>query len=178
MPNLFLSKSDFKVAMTCPTKLYYRKMKYPTLMEGNEFMEMLAEGGYAVGKLATLLYPGGVDLSNEGSPQKSAERTTELLLNNENIIIYEASVTFQDFLIRIDILEKKGTTINLIEVKAKSFNSNDFIAEKKTFGEYLEDLVFQYFVIKNAFPQFNIKPFLFMPDKAKTTNLESLIRMK
>jgi hypothetical protein len=41
-----LPKSDFKVAMTCSTKLYYRKLKYPTTMEGNEFMEMLAEGGY------------------------------------------------------------------------------------------------------------------------------------
>jgi hypothetical protein len=174
MPILKLSKSDFKVAMTCPTKLYYRKLKYPTTMEGNEFMEMLAEGGYMVGKLATLLYPGGIDLSNEGSPEKSAEKTMELLLNNENIVIYEASVMFENFLIRIDILEKKGNTINLIEVKAKSFDSYNATEAKKGLGEYLEDVVFQYFVLKNAYPEFTIKPFLFMPDKAKTTNLEGL----
>lgn len=92
MAKLFLSKSDFKVAMTCPTKLYYRKLKYPTTMDGNEFMEMLAEGGYMVGKLATLLYPEGVDLSNEGSPEKSAVSA----LNNALLILKISSlfVTF------------------------------------------------------------------------------------
>jgi CRISPR/Cas system-associated exonuclease Cas4 (RecB family) len=49
MAKYYLSKSDFKVAMTCPAKLYYRKLKFPTTMEGNEFMEMLAEGDYMVG---------------------------------------------------------------------------------------------------------------------------------
>ena len=93
-----LSKSDFKVAMTCPTKLYYRKLKYPTTMEGNEFMEMLAEGGYMVGKLATLLYPGGVDLSDERSPEKSAEITKELLLNNDFNKINKISSSFCEFL--------------------------------------------------------------------------------
>ena len=171
---MFLSKSDFKVAMTCPTKLYYRKLKYPTTAEGNEFMELLAEGGYMVGKLATLRYPGGVDLSNEGSPEKSAEKTKELILTHENIVIFEASVLFENFLIRVDILEKKGNVINLIEVKAKSFDSAKHEESKKGLGEYLEDLVFQYFVIKNAFPQYTLKPFLYMPDKAKTTNLEGL----
>jgi hypothetical protein len=174
MKKLFISKSDFKVAMTCPTKLYYRKLKYPTTNEGNEFMEMLAEGGYMVGKLATLIYPDGVDLSNEGSPEKSAEKTTELLLNNENIVIYEASLMFENFLIRIDILDKKGNTINLIEVKAKSFDGLQPEKSIKELGPYLEDVVFQYFVLKNAFSQFKIIPYLFMPDKSKTTGLEGL----
>ena len=174
MANYFLSKSDFKVASTCPTKLYYRKLKYPTTMEGNEFLEMLAEGGYMVGKLATLLYPNGIDLSDEGSPEKSAEKTKELILNNEDVVIFEASVIFENFLIRIDVLEKKGNTINLIEVKAKSFDSDHSEESKAKLGPYLEDVVFQYFVLKNAFPQFSIKPFLFMPDKAKTTTLEGL----
>ncbi|MBK6953826.1 MAG: DUF2779 domain-containing protein [Crocinitomicaceae bacterium] len=173
MKKRFLSKSDYKVARTCPTKLYYRKLKFPTTMEGNEFMEMLAEGGYMVGKLATLLYPGGIDLSNEGSPEKSALKTAELIRSNENIIIYEASALFEDFLIRIDILEKKGNVINLIEVKAKSYDGSlqDPMAG---LGDYFEDVVYQHFVLKNAFPEFEVKPFLFMPDKSKTTNLEGL----
>jgi hypothetical protein len=169
-----LSKSDFKVAMTCPTKLYYRKLKYPTTMEGNEFMEMLAEGGYMVGKLATLLYPGGVDLSEERSPEKSAEITKELLLNNENIIIYEAGILYDNLIIRIDILEKKGDVLNLIEVKAASFDGDNVDESINGLGEYIEDVVFQNYVLSSAFPQFKINPYLFMPDKAKTTNIDGL----
>ena len=174
MQNLFLSKSDFKVAMTCPSKLYYRKLKFPTTKEGNEFLELLAEGGYMVGKLATLLYPGGFDLSEESDPKRSAEITHELILSNDSIIIYEACIKFENYLIRVDILEKKGNLINLIEVKAKSFDSNESKNEKLGLGEYLEDLAFQYFVAIQAYPHFNIQPYLFMPDKAKTTNLEGL----
>ena len=33
----FLTKSDFKVAQTCPTKLYYRKLGYPTREDGDEY---------------------------------------------------------------------------------------------------------------------------------------------
>jgi len=174
MNKLFVSKSDFKVARTCPAKLYYRKLKFPTTLEGNEFMELLAEGGYMVGKLATLLYPGGIDLSNEGNPERSAEITNDLLLNNDNVIIYEASVLFENFLIRIDVLEKKGNIINLIEVKAKSFDSANSEKEKQILGPYLEDVAFQYFVTSNAYPQFKVNPFLFMPDKNKVTNIEGL----
>jgi hypothetical protein len=170
----YLSKSDFKVAMTCPSKLYYRKLKYPTTKEGNEFLELLAEGGYMVGKLATLLYPGGIDLSNEGNPEKSAELTHDLIMSNENVIIYEACVKFDNYLIRIDVLEKKGNVVNLIEVKAKSFDSADAENEKAALGEYLEDIAFQYFVTLQAYPSFDVQPFLFMPDKAKTTTIEGL----
>ena len=53
-----LSKSDFKLACNCPKKLHYKKQGFPSALHDNEFMKMLAEGGYVVGKLAQLLYPG------------------------------------------------------------------------------------------------------------------------
>jgi hypothetical protein len=72
----------------------------------------------------------------------------------------------------------KGTSYKKRDLKSiqeinilDSYNAEENI---KGLGEYLEDVVFQYFVIKNAFPEFTVKPFLFMPDKAKTTNLEGL----
>ena len=37
----FLTKSDFKVARTCPTKLYYKKLKYPTTQDDDEYLELL-----------------------------------------------------------------------------------------------------------------------------------------
>ena len=48
----YLSKSDFKVAQTCPTKLYYKKNKYPSQKDENEYLVLLADGGFMIGRLA------------------------------------------------------------------------------------------------------------------------------
>ncbi|MGA1583086.1 MAG: hypothetical protein ACO4CH_07530, partial [Saprospiraceae bacterium] len=52
-----LSKSDYKTGQSCPVKLFYKKNGYPSSNEGDAYLELLAEGGYAVGALATLYYP-------------------------------------------------------------------------------------------------------------------------
>ena len=49
---MLLSKSDFKVARTCGTKLYYRKLKYPTTLDDDPYLEFLADGGYMVEAIA------------------------------------------------------------------------------------------------------------------------------
>ncbi len=55
---LTFSKSDFKTASTFAKKFQYKKQKYPSALDENDFMMMLADGGYIVGKLATILYSG------------------------------------------------------------------------------------------------------------------------
>src|SRR5438552_22273 len=57
-----LSKSDFKAARSCQAKLYYRELGYPNAMEDDDYLRMLAEGGYMVETLAKLHYPDGVAL--------------------------------------------------------------------------------------------------------------------
>ena len=54
-----LSKSRFKSALECPTKLYYygKKKEYANQMAENEFMMALAEGGFQVGELAKYSHP-------------------------------------------------------------------------------------------------------------------------
>ncbi|MCB1226582.1 MAG: hypothetical protein KDK99_12280 [Verrucomicrobiales bacterium] len=55
----FLTKSDFKVARSCPTKLFYKKQRYPSSDEENEYLQFLAEGGYMVEALACLSFQEG-----------------------------------------------------------------------------------------------------------------------
>jgi len=167
-----LSKSDFKIARTCPAKLYYKKLKYPTSNDENEYMQYLAQGGYMVGKLATLMYPEGI-LIETGSDHQAAVRLTDEYLTRTNVILFEAAILINGKIIRIDILEKKGNIFNLIEVKSKSFNGEeDVLKQKKLMREYIEDVAFQYLVLKEKYPNAKIKPFLLLPDKAKTTNIE------
>ena len=53
----YLSKSRFKQALNCPTKLYYgtKGNNYADNNADDPFMAALAEGGYQVGELAKFL---------------------------------------------------------------------------------------------------------------------------
>ncbi len=41
---MYLSKSDFKIAQTCPTKLFYKKRGHPSVKDDDEYLALLAEG--------------------------------------------------------------------------------------------------------------------------------------
>ena len=171
---MHLSKSDFKLARQCITKLYYKKLKYPNTLEDDQFMQLLAEGGYMVGKLAQLLYP-GINVDNLAT---AVAQTRQLLASGKDVCLHEATIESNGKLIRIDILKKKGKVLELIEVKAKSWNSEyDDISTYKTrrdYEEYIEDVAFQYIVLKEAYPGYTIRPYLLMPDKSKRTQVEGL----
>jgi hypothetical protein len=183
MKNL-LSKSDFLVAQSCPTKLYYRKNGYPT-NDSEEFMELLAEGGFYVGELAKLQRPVGIEIKNPNP--KIAFQETLKLLSNEKITIFEATIIVNQLLVKIDVLEKDGNDFNIIEIKSKSYASkNDSIAGNgdymknksgnliPSWNDYVYDVAFQHYVFSLAFPEAKIQSFLLLPDKSKNTTIEGL----
>ena len=60
----YLTKSRFKSALECPTKLYYTSNdQYANLKSDDEFLMALAEGGFQVGELAKYYHPGGYDIT-------------------------------------------------------------------------------------------------------------------
>lgn len=183
----YLSKSDFKVAQTCATKLYYKKNKYPSLKDENEYLALLADGGFMIGKLAQLLYPDGKDIvEGRGKQNRAIEETETLLSQQENITLFEPAIFVNNQLVRIDILVKKGNHFQLIEVKSKSYSSEDLKESKlkidKTpywltsdFRPYLEDVAFQKKGLQEKYPNATISAFLLMPDKCKINEHEDLI---
>ena len=166
----FLSKSDFQLASSCAKKLIYKKAYYPTSNDTNEYMEMLAQGGYIIGRIATLIYPEGIEIS--GNREESLSQTAELM-KKENIVLFEAAILAGQKLVRIDILVKEGMSLHLIEVKAKSYDSTDPRA-KSSLGKHIEDVAYQFLVLKEAFPDYEIRCSLFLPDKSTRTQIESL----
>ena len=83
-------------------------------------------------------------------------------------------------MVKIDILIKKGNTIQPIEDKAKSFNPNEdsFTGVKGSVSpkwrSYLMDVVFLVMVLKNPFPQFFVSSYLVLSDKTKTASVNGL----
>ncbi len=61
----YLTKSSFKLAVECPTKLYYtgKDSIYRNLKRDDTFLQSLARGGFQVGKMATMLYPEGKEIT-------------------------------------------------------------------------------------------------------------------
>ena len=79
MPR-YLTKSRFKLAVECPTKLFYTgKKDYANLKNDNDFLKALADGGFQVGELAKLMYPEGQEIEFNGNFQAAIEKTKEFL---------------------------------------------------------------------------------------------------
>jgi hypothetical protein len=178
----YLSKSDFKVARTCPAKLYYRKLNYPSVRDEDEYLQFLADGGYMVEAIAKLCYPEGIEIGFDKGPKESAAETVRLLETHEIITLFEATLLSGQRLARVDILRKQGNAFELIEVKAKSVDTSDpgnpFRGNNgnifSQWQPYLEDVAFQYGVLHELFPAAKIEPYLCLADKAKTTGIHSL----
>jgi len=168
----YLTKSRFKLASECPTKLFYTgKKEYANKKLDDSFLEALANGGFQVGELAKFYFPGGHDIVS--LDYNDALSQTNELLRQEDVIIYEAAICTENLFIRADILVKRGDTIQLIEVKAKSFDSskeNPFLGRgnklKSVWKPYLYDIAFQKYVTSQAFPKYNVEAFLMLADKS------------
>jgi hypothetical protein len=187
MPR-YLTKSRYKMALDCPTKLYYSD-KHGTYANSNlddPFLQALAKGGFQVGALAKCYYPNGIEITSMDYDE--AEAQTAELLKQENVVLFEAALKFKNLFIRVDILEKIGNTINLIEVKSKSADPNTFEDElwnarelkknvyslKSDWKSYIYDVAFQAFVAKNSLSRYEVNPFLMCADKSVTASVDGL----
>jgi hypothetical protein len=67
MRQRLLTKARFKLALSCPNKLYYtRKKQYANTSAEDPFLQALAQGGFQVEELARLMYPEGVLIEGNG----------------------------------------------------------------------------------------------------------------
>lgn len=173
----YLTKSLFKLAMECPTKLYYiNKDEYSNQSTEDSFLENLANGGYQVNELAKLYYPEGVLVETSG--QESLDKT-RTLLEKDKSTIFEAAVSFENYFIRVDILKKRGNKIDIIEVKSKSIDSNNisFMSRnglRSKYRDYIYDVAFQKYVISQAFPKYEVSANLMLVDKNAQCPTEGL----
>ena len=86
----------------------------------DSFLAALAEGGHQVGALACVMYPGGIAVTDRSHVEQLA--MTRELLEQEDVTLYEAAFEARGLFVRVDVLRKQGSRIELIEVKAKSYN--------------------------------------------------------
>lgn len=183
------TKSAFKIALECPAQLYYyhEPQEYANQNQQDEFLQSLAEGGFQVGELAKI-YCGvdeGCDLAGLRGYDQPVARTRELLQRNR-VTIAEAAFRFGNLFIRADLLRKDGDRIDLIEVKAKSWNPSDSFVKAVRGGEavqndirmYVYDVAFQRYVLKNALREMGVNAtihaYLMLADKSKVADVAGI----
>ena len=180
MERLF-TKSAFKQALFCPASLYYYydREHYANQMNEDDFLQALADGGNQVGDLAKVYYDvkPDADIRSLGYGE-SLEKTCDLM-KRDSVNIAEAAFRWGDCFVRADIIEKKGSQINLIEVKAKSWDPTEDSfwgkrnknAVNSDIREYVYDVAFQKYVIQKALgPGYTVKAHLMMADKRVVSN--------
>ena len=180
----YLTKSRFKLAIDCPTKLFYTgKAVYENQTDTDSFLEGLAQGGFQVEELARMYYPHGIAILEDDWNYDLLAHKTRALLDQKNVTIFEAAFLFNGLFIRVDILDKKENKIHLIEVKAKSIDSgkhDSFLSKdalKSNWTPYLYDIAFQKFVIQQCYPQWQINTSLKLVDKHATSTVNGLNQM-
>jgi len=197
------TKSAFKIATHCPMQAYYYRnpKMYENQSATDDFLKSLAEGGFQVGELAKIYgeVPPENDLEGCFGYDEPLKRTRELF-EQENVNIAEAAFRFGDCFVRADVVKKDGHKIELIEVKAKSWDPKiDFVSiaqggkykgkqiVNSDIRDYLYDVAFQKWVVENAlktdYPNepWIVQAYLMMPDKSKMNTiprLNSLFRIK
>lgn len=186
--NKLFTKSAFKIALDCPNKLYYYRNPdlYENKDEDNDFLASLAEGGFQVGELAKIYceVPTANDIK-EKDYASSFERTKELM-EQKNVNIAEAAFRYGNLFVRVDVLRKVGNNIDLIEVKAKSWNPDvdKFVGRKNSVASairpYVYDVAFQKYVVTNALKElypdqtFEVRASLMMADKSKRADIDGI----
>ena len=186
-----LSKSDYLLARTCEAKLYFREHSYPDNRAWNPYLDLLAEGGYMVEALAKARYPEGTQLEYGGDPIAAFERTREYL-SRDSVTLFEATLLASRRLARVDILQKNGDTIRLIEVKAKSFHGDEhaasladegygvFRGSRKPFPVIakwqpkIEDVAYQMLILEQMLPGVKVQPYLILVDLSKRAELDNV----
>ncbi len=171
MKPRYLTKSRFKLALECPTKMYFDgNSEYANQKIEDSFLLALADGGFQVGELAKCYFSDGHEVFTHDH-EESVRQTNELL-KQDQVVIYEAAIRFENLFVRVDVLRKNKNRIELVEVKAKSFDSasaDAFVNKNGSIAAawrpYLYDVAFQKHVIQSAFLLYDVSAYLMMADK-------------
>jgi len=177
----YLTKSRYRMACECPTKLFYTKKKaYKDNGLDDPFLAALRDGGFQVGELARQYYGKGVLIDT--LDEAEALKLTAAEMSKPKALIFEAAFLHQNLFIRADIVQKIGNSVRLIEVKSKSIRPHDPADSlhtkkglpKSDWNLTLQDIAFQTHVLQEAYPGLEIEPYLMLLDKEKQSVVNAM----
>jgi hypothetical protein len=176
---IYISKSDFKIAKSCATKLYYKKLGYPQNQEVDYSFSISA---LIINKIAELLYDHGIEIKTNSQDEDSLTlgiEQTNKELEKEIITLFKPLIYHQHKLARLDILVKQGNKFDLIYVKPKAIDlkSKNTLRNKRDnkinsiWKGYLQDITYQTYILSQLLESleidYEINAYLCLPIRNK-----------
>jgi hypothetical protein len=185
MPSPALSKSLFKLGLTCPIKLKHALAQpaLPRQADGNDYMQQLARGGYMFEKLVKVYHPGEEMFIAKESHADASARTLSKIKAGD-CTLHEATFAVGSLMARTDIVRVTGDTLDLIEIKSASAEVESKLQAdpkellKKSWEPYVVDLAYQVHVARQALQAAgiskNIRAWFYLPNKLGAASLEEV----
>ena len=152
-----LSKSLFKLGLECPLRIKHAlaKPSLPRRSNDDEYLRMLAEGGYMFEKLVRIYHP-GEDCYVQGEAPATASARTIAKIKSGDTTLHEATFAHGGLMARTDMLRVHGDFLDLIEIKSASAearadgSTDSSILHQAAWAPYVIDLAYQVHVAKLA----------------------------
>ena len=126
--SIQLSKSRFMAGIQCPKRLYLIVHPLENKEHQDDGLNLQIINGYEVGDMACKLYPGEMVKYEQGLSAALTE-TKRLVADEKVLRIHEATFSYDNVLVRVDLLERSDSGWVLTEVKASTSVKNHYIAD-------------------------------------------------
>ncbi len=127
-----ISKNVFLNSLVCPSLGWLLRSGEPIEQLSVEAQSLAdqfrIEQGVEIGRRARQLYPNGI-LLEEKAINRAAEKTTTLLANKGQAVIFEATFLIDGYVTRADILRRKKKGWHLVEVKSSTNDKPELVDE-------------------------------------------------
>ncbi|MDX1671543.1 MAG: hypothetical protein R3211_04325, partial [Balneolaceae bacterium] len=174
------TKSLFRAGNECLTKLYYRSRD--DYAENGSHLPYMAHNAFNKQMLGLLLkrsLPTGYVVENGSYSEMNC--TTEQRLEQSDVVIYNASFLIDHLFAKVPVVVKKGQQLDAYFVQTRAVrslkpnlrNRNGVIRAK--WVDYLLEIAFQMLVMERKYPDWEIRPWLVLPnrkEKCGTNNLD------
>lgn len=123
-----LSKSRFMAGIQCPKRLYLIVHPLESTEQQDEGLNLQIINGYEVGDMACKLYPGEMVKYDQGLAA-ALDETKRLIADKSVSRIHEATFSYDNVLVRVDLLERSDAGWVLTEVKASTSVKSHYITD-------------------------------------------------
>ncbi|MBT8541216.1 DUF2779 domain-containing protein [Polynucleobacter paneuropaeus] len=121
--SYLLTKTKVMTGLQCPKKLWF-DVNDPIRKDSHLF-----HIGNRFGDFARTHYGPGLNLAGDLNATSAINKTNEALANPLTSVIYEAALLHSDTLVRPDVLIKKGSSWEMVEIKASTSLKDEHVRD-------------------------------------------------
>ncbi len=169
MRDKYFTRHLLRAGLQCPAKLFYKARRYPEDVSIRPFLDHAGFNSYNLKKLAAREHPEAL-LIREKNREK-ASVSTKALVKEDAATLLNAAFISQQYYAKASILQKANQQVKLFDIRTKVFNPRKHTLLNhrdelyKKWKQYVIDIAYKVFVIRQLYPEWQIESFLLLPDK-------------